>query len=338
MNLTRDAIDEGELGRRLATISAPGSDEALDRALAEYLAHPKRSPRRGWHKPSLLVAAVIASLVAGSAAIAAATPASDMVLRFVGLAPKDSGRIQNVVGSAKSSGQTVQVLGAYGDATRTVVFIHTTAGGPVWATLTADSGQNVYSPSQVWERDGNGALAFGPIANPNPGGEGVTLHVLAVTVNGSPLAVNGQYLKGEWKIHFTVKVRTDSVIPTPTTGKLGDLQVTFKTAGGSGDSVFVALETVGMKADDLGPAWCTAYGWCSKGSLRIQVFDPRGRELKLLQGGVGSSINKTDPPDVVATKIRVVDLNTYWAGSGPGTYRMVLTYQGQQLESTFAVR
>jgi hypothetical protein len=152
------------------------------------------------------------------------------------------------------------------------------------------------------------------------------------------LAVNGQYLKGDWKIHFTVKVRAGSVIPTPATGKLGDLQVTFKTAGGSGDSVFVSLETVGVKADDLGPAWCTAYGWCSRGSLRIQMFDPRGKELKLLQGGLSSPINKTDPPDVVAKKIGIVDFNTYWAGSGPGKYRMVLSYEGLQLEATFTVQ
>jgi len=40
---------------------------------------------------------------------------------------------------------------------------------------------------------------------------------------------------------------------------------------------------------------------------------------------------------VIATESRVVDFTSYWAGSGPGTYRMVLTYQGQQLEAKFAV-
>jgi hypothetical protein len=335
----RDNIDQSELARRLATVSTPGADRVLSRTLALYDARTKWTRDRRWRKPGLLIAAVLASLVAGSAAIAASTPASDKVLRFVGLAPHDSGRIQNVIGSATSSGQTVQVMGAYGDATRTVVFIHTTAGGPVWATLTTDSGQDLSHTGvgEIWERDGAGAIAFGPIANPNPEGEGITLHVRSVTVNGWPLAVNGHDLKGDWKIHFSVKVRTDSVTPTPATGKLGTLEVTFKAAGGSGSSVFVSFQTRGATADEMKPYFCTAYGWCSTGKLHIQVFDSNGKELKLLQGGGNSSINKTDPPEVFATKIRIVDFNTYWAGSGSGTYRMALTYEGQQLETKFAV-
>jgi hypothetical protein len=339
MNLTRDEIDQNELARRLAAISIPGSDRVLSQTLATYDARTNKTRRR-WRRPGLLIAAVLAILVVGSAAIAASTPASDHVLRFVGLAPGDSGRIQNVVGSATSSGQTVQVLGVYGDATRTVVFIRTTAGGPVWATLTTDSGQDVSHSGggQTWERDGAGAIAFGPIANPKPEGEGVTLHVLSLRVDGWPLAVNGHDLKGDWKIHFMVKVRTDSVTPAPATGKLRDLDVTFRTAGGSGDSVFISFETGGATFDELKPYYCTAYGWCSTGKLHIQVFDPNGKEVKLLQSAGSSPIKKTDPPDVVATKIRFFDFNTYWAGSGPGTYRMVLTYQGQQLETSFPVR
>jgi hypothetical protein len=337
MNVTRDEIDKGELARRLKTVSILGSDKVLNQTLAIYDARTNKTRHRRSRRPGLLIAAVVASLVAGSAAIAASTPASDVVLRFVGLAPKDSGHIQNVVGSATSSGQTVEVLGAYGDATRTVVFVHTTSSGPVWATLTTDSGQNMSSPSQVWERDGAGALAFGPIANPNPEGEGVTLHVLTLTVNGWPLATNGHDLKGDWKIHFTVKVRTDSVTPAPATGMLGEIAVTFKTAGGSGNSVFVSFQTTGGTSDEMKPYYCTAYGWCSTGKLHIQMFSPTGKELKLLQGGGASTIDKTDPPDVIAAKARVVDFTTYWAGSGQGTYRMVLTYQGQQIEVAFVV-
>jgi hypothetical protein len=339
MKPTREAIDQDELARRLSNISMAGSERILDRTLALYEARTNKTRRRPGPKPGLLIAVVLVALVAGSAAIAASSPASDQLLRFAGLAPRDSGRIQNVVGSATSSGQTVQVLGAYGDATRTVVFLHTTAGGPVWATLTTDSGQDLSQSGggQTWERDGAGAIAFGPIANPRPEGEGVTLNVLSLRVDGWPLAVNGHDLKGDWKIYFSVKVRTDSVTPKPATGKLGDLNVTFRTAGGSGDSVFISFETAGATFDELKPYYCTAYGWCSAGKLHIQVFDPNGKELKLLQSAGSSSIKKTDPPEVVAMKIRLFDFNTYWAGSGPGMYRMVLTYQGQLLEASFAV-
>jgi hypothetical protein len=339
-----DPVEQGELARRLIRLRLPGHEKVLEGALAAYRSRPGALTRRRWLRPSFVVAVVIASVVLGSAAVVAAS-FSSQILQFVGLVPKDEGRIQSVIGTATSSGQTVKVLGAYGDVTRTVVFIHTTTGGPVWATLTTDSGQKLSGPSQAWERGGNGALAFGPLANPNPNGDGVTLEVLSMMVNGRPLATSGptlkrdQAIKGDWKIHFSMKVSAISVVPTPTSGKLGAIAVTFKAAGGTGDSVFVSFETVGRTIDELQPAYCSAYGWCSKGKLRIQMFDPSGKELKLLQAGgaPAHTPDKTAPPEVWAREIRNLQFNTYWIGSGPGSYRLVLSYEGQQLESTFAV-
>jgi hypothetical protein len=57
----------------------------------------------------------------------------------------------------------------------------------------------------------------------------------------------------------------------------------------------LSFETVGATIDQLQPAYCTAYGWCSN------VFD------------------------------------TYWTGAGSGTYRLVLSYEGQHLQTTFKV-
>jgi hypothetical protein len=343
MNEMPDSVEQGELARRLASLRVPGHEKVLDGALAAYRSRPGALPRRRLLRPGFVVAVVLASVLLGSAAVAAAS-FSGQILQFVGLAPKDEVRIQSVVGSATSSGQTVKVLGAYGDVTRTVVFIHTTMGGPVWATLTADSGQKFSGPSQVWERDGYGALAFGPLASPNPNGDGVTLQIMSMMVT-EPLPASGptlkrdQTLKGDWRIHFSVKVSASSVVPTPTSGKLGAIAVTFKKAGGTGDSVFVSFETVGRTIDELQPAYCSAYGWCSKGKLRIQMFDPSRKELKLLQGGgaPAHSPGKTAAPEVWAREMRDLQFDTYWTGSGPGSYRLVLSYEGQQLESTFAV-
>jgi hypothetical protein len=205
--------------------------------------------------------------------------------------------------------------------------------------MASDSGQKLSGPSQVWERDGNGALAFGPLTNPNPDGDGVTLEVLSMTVNGWPVAVNGQTLKGDWKIHFSMKVSATSSALSPMSGTLGDVAVTFKTGGGSGDSVYVSFETVGATIDALQPAYCTAYGWCSKGKFRIQMFDARGNEQKLLQnsGGFAHTPDKAAPSEVWAREARDVRFDTYWMGTGPGTYRLVLSYEGHQVESTFTV-
>jgi hypothetical protein len=338
MTCIPDSIDQDVLARRLGALRVPGSERVLNFALATYRVRPEPSPRRRWLRRGSVVAALLLFLVAGSA-FAAATSFSDAILQFVGLAPSDAGRIQPGLGSATSSGQTVQVVGAYGDTTRTVIFLHTTPGGPVWATLTTDSGQTLSGPSQTWERDGNGALAFGPIASPDAQGDGVTLKVMSVTGVGA-FGPNGQNVKGEWAIHFSVRASGDSVVPTPTSGKLGDLVVTFEAAGGSGDSVYVSFETVGATFDQLRPAYCTAYGWCSTGRLRIQMFDPSGKELKALtsRGGFAHLPDKGAPPEEWAREARNLRFDTYWIGSGPGTYRLLLTYEGHQLESTFATR
>jgi hypothetical protein len=339
MNPARDSVDDDALARRLAVLGVEGDEHVLDLTLAVYRARLGTSPRRRWLQGGSFVAAVVVFLVVGSV-IVAATSFGDVILRFAGLAPNDAGRIQLVVGSATSSGQTVQVVGAYADATRTVVFVHTSAAGPVWATLTTDWGQQLSGPSQAWERSGEGALAFGPIANPRPEGDRVTLKVLSLQVRGGPLAPNGNTVRGEWEIRFSVKASVDSVVPTPTSGKLGRLDVVFKIAGGSGDSVYVSFETLGATSDELQPAYCTAYGWCSDGRLRIQMFDPTGTELKILQsaGGLAHLPDKVAPPEVWAREAMHVRFDTYWTASGPGTYRLVLSYEGQRLASTFAVR
>jgi len=79
----------------------------------------------------------------------------------------------------------------------------------------------------------------------------VTLHVLSLRVDGWPLAVNGHDLKGDWKIHFSAR------LPFPG-GGLTDLDVSFKTGGGSGDSVYVSFQTVGATVDEMKPYYCSA--------------------------------------------------------------------------------
>jgi hypothetical protein len=339
MNHTRDSIDADALARRLALLRAPGEEQVLDLTLSEYRTRPGTLPQRRWLKGGSVVAALIVSLAMGSVMVAA-TSFGDAILQFVGLAPNDAVRIQSVLGSATSSGQTVQVVGAYADATRTVVFVHTSPGGPVWATLTTDSGQQLSGPSQIWERSGDGALAFGPIADPKIEGDRIILKVMSVTVMDGPFWLKGKTVRGEWEIPFSLKASADSAVPAPTSGRLGGLEVAFKLAGGSGDSVYVLFETVGATSDELGPAYCTAYGWCSQGKLRIQMFGPSGVELKALQsvGGLAHPPDKVAPPEVWAREAMDVRFDTYWIASGPGPYRLVLSYDGQQLASTFTVR
>jgi hypothetical protein len=70
------------------------------------------------------------------------------------------------------------------------------------------------------------------------------------------------------------------------------------------------------------------------------MFDPSGKEQRALtsSGGFAHAPDKAAPPEVWAREARSVRFDTYWMGSGPGIYQLVLSYEGHQLESTVAVR
>jgi hypothetical protein len=73
---------------------------------------------------------------------------------------------------------------------------------------------------------------------------------------------------------------------TPSSGRLGKVNVTVAAVGGSGDSPFVVFDTTGATIDELlkSPPEGSADS-SRQGALEIRVFDPHGKQLKLLASG-----------------------------------------------------
>jgi hypothetical protein len=285
--------------------------------------------------------------------VAAATGVAGRLLQTIGLAPKDAGKIQAATGSATSSGQTVKLVGAYGDPTRTVVFVHLDGlrPAPGAASLTTASGQQLtkFSSSGVAsDFSGTVPLVFEPITKPDPKGEELTLRITALFPDPIFRLQHGEtpfgygvaeLIRGEWVLRFRLRVASSQAIPTLSSGRLGNVDVRFAAVGGSGDSIFVAFDTAGATSDELLklPREGSASASPGQGAFKIQVFDRNGKELNLLTADSFSAIDKSSPPEVLAQQFRQVRWNSYWQGTGPGTYNVVLTYEGHELQTTFTL-
>jgi hypothetical protein len=359
MNIIRDPEEENPLARRLATLDLPGADELATRTLAAYHTIPQRRGPRRLVWAAVAAAVLITTVALGPAVVAAATPVAGRLLQTVGLAPKDASKIQAATGSATSSGQfatssgqTVKLVGAYGDPTRTVVFVHLDGLRPFpgAASLTTASGQQLtkFSSSGVAsDTSGTVPLVFEPITKPDPKGEELTLRITALfpdpifrLQHGETLFANGvaELIRGEWVLRFRLQVASNQATPTLSSGRLGNVDVRFAAVGGTGDSIFVAFDEVGATSDELlkEPREGSASASPGQGAFKIQVFDRNGKELNFLGTATSSTspaADKNSPLDVR----RQVRWDSYWQGTGPGTYRVVLTYEGHELQTTFTI-
>ncbi len=330
-------------------VPSPGLADRVVGRLRGDAAH-RHWPR--WMAATVVLAGLIVLITTvafGPAVVAAATPVAGRLLQTVGLAPKDAGKIQAATGSATSSGQTVKLVGAYGDPTRTVVFVHLDGLRPFpgAASLTTASGQQLTkfsSSGDASDFSGTVPLVFEPITKPDPKGEELTLRITALfpdpifrLQHGETPFGNGvaELIRGEWVLHFRLRVASNQATPTLSSGRLGNVDVRFAAVGGSGDSIFVAFDTAGATIDELlkEPREGSASASPGQGAFKIQVFDRNGKELNLLGGATSSAADKNSPLDVR----RQLRWHFYWQGTGPGTYRVVLTYEGHELQTTFTL-
>jgi hypothetical protein len=55
------------------------------------------------------------------------------------------------------------------------------------------------------------------------------------------------------------------------------------------------------------------------------------------RAGGRTAADKGAPPDVLALQMRQVRWESYWRGTGPGTYRVVIAYERDELQTTFTI-
>jgi hypothetical protein len=323
-------IDEGTLARRLVQMEVHGAADAAARAVDAY--RTGHAPRRRWKRGLLvsLAAAALIGVVAASPIAQATTSAiAAQLLEAAGIAPSKAARVaRDGTVSATSAGYTVRLVGAYGDQYHTVLF------------LTVDGGEAAVANADVTDESGRqlkGANSFGPgglqFQGLTPGRHEITAHMRYL--DAQPLREGGSAVRGHWTLTFPLDVTAQQTADaTPATGRLGDVNISLNQAGGSGEVLYLQLETTGATIDDLSkePREGQPQSPTPTGKFTYQVFDAAGHQLTPVQGPEGRVAGKTPEG------LRDVLWETYYRGTGPGTYRVVATYDGVSFESRFTLR
>lgn len=298
---------------------------------------PRFRRRRAWLAAA--VAALLAAVVATASVVeAGGSPIPGRLLQAVGLAPA-SGRGPAVRDAAPerstAAGHTLTLLGTYGDTLRTVVFV---GGEPAvrfaMARLFDESGRELRpaagSTAEIGgEGDGRIAMQFEPLP---VGSHRLTLRVQGIYVVGRMVGDSPDpWVLGSWELHPSVQVARALEVPArPAAGTLGQAAVAITSISGGGDAFLVTVETRGADPAQL-IRMTEGVRQPAPGAFEMHVTGPHGEQLQLVgepapapRAGPGG-----DPLDIVQT--------FYWRGAGAGTYRLALSFEGQQMESTFTL-
>jgi hypothetical protein len=308
------------------------ADRVRRRLPEEAAGAATRSPRTRRRQTRLAAAAaglVAAAVVTATVAQAMGSPIPAGLLRAVGLAPTAVSVPSGGEGPperATAAGHTLMLLGAYGDTLHTVIFV---GGEPdlrfVMARLYDESGRELHpaagSAAVVSGGDGHVAMQFEPLP--------VGPHRLTLRVQG--LLLTGSVAMGAWELHPAVRVVEAARVPVqPASGTLGGVPVSITAVSGDGHAFFVTVETRGADALRL-VKMTEGVPSPGAGAFAVRVTGPNGASVRQL--GLPAPAPKDgrggDQLDLVMT--------TYWQGSGPGTYRLVLTFEGQRMEATFTL-
>jgi hypothetical protein len=148
-------------------------------------------------------------------------------------------------------------------------------------------------------------------------------------------------VSGDWTLRFSLPYENDA-LPAPAPGQLGRVTVTFAFVAASSTSVHVRFTTTGATLDDLFelpsiPLGCSASGRCAPPPPRggtpfqYQLLDPGGRALGDLVDSNPSGKGEGNDGSVR------VEWDTLYARAGPGTYHLVMTWNGNRLERDIQV-
>jgi hypothetical protein len=264
-------------------------------------------------------------------------PVAHSVLRLAGLDAAGQ-RVTALSGEASSSGETISLTGGYADNQRTVLILQVTPARSLQLpiTLTADGApapltEPVVSPTG----EGNVILVFGPIANPDPRGNALTLHVSKLGPVLSPAGpAPGPFdsVGGDWTLRFDLRVDLSAAVAAPPPGRLGDLSVTF-TASVVGTDVQVSAHlhgaSIGQLLDMAGDADAAKGSTATPGPRRwgFSLLSQDGQPVAPLRLAMANGATRMDFTD-----------DAVWSVPGPGTYLIVCTWMGSSLVRTIAVR
>jgi hypothetical protein len=347
MTVRGEPMREDPLAARLRALEFPESAGLAYRVIDRY-----RSPAR--RRVGLRLAAIataVAVLLLGTAAAAVAVPGSrealaatplvgpiaHSILRLGGL--NDAGqRVTPLQGAATSAGETISLMGGYADNQRTVVIVHVEPARSIAqpVTLAVDNARvpltrPVVSPTTA----GDVVLVFGPIVSPKRNGNALTLHVTELGPILSPVGLpppGPDRVAGDWTLRLTLAVDRSAAVAAPAPGQLGNLGITF-TASVVGTDVQVSAHMRGVTIAQL--LDMRSYSDTAKGSTvppgprawRMELVEETGREVPWLNGALARG---DTPTDFTADYV--------WSVPAPGTYLIVVSWEGYSVVRTIVVR
>jgi hypothetical protein len=291
--------------------------------------------RRPWRRPAVLAlvaAALVAAVAVAPLARAATAPVAGWLVRSAGIGPRDAGRITPASGvvKASSAGYTVSLVGAYGDQVHTVLFLRTVPAALAAVQVSDETGRVLPGGGGIGGGPDGSALEFAPFS---PGHHQVTAQIVALR----PLAPGQRgVVRGSWVLRFPLNVgTTPEAVAIPASGDLGPgVHVAVAHAAGDGHLVDLEIETTGATIDQLGkePREGEAGPAHGPGALEIRAYDAAGHPLR----PVGQSASAAGKGSDV--QLRTVTWKQYLEGTGPGVYRLVVTYEGHTFESRSSIR
>jgi hypothetical protein len=359
MNMDDEAPAVRALAERVTALPFPEAETLAASVVARYhtpardAGRPaRRSGRWRLLQATAVAVALVVTVLVGSAmspAIANApviSPVADRVLGIVGLSPAKDRSVVPLTGGSTSANQTVSLVAGYADSIRTVVVVSVPSGAqPADATLTDAAGATMRPGGSIAGSQGHVILDFGPLSSPRPGSNPLTLHIGKLLDYGAGKGTDGRVkqVSGDWTLRFDLPYESNG-LPTPAPGQLGRVTVTFSAVAASPASIHLRFVTTGATMDqlfELQTATCASGVQCvpepkgppGKTPFRYDLLDPSGHPMgDMVNGNEGG---KGDAQ--AAARDTTIGWDTLFSRAGPGTYRIVMTFDGSRLERDIQV-
>jgi hypothetical protein len=315
-----------DLARRLVSLE-PRVDAAavVQRVLARERIQPRAQRSRPLRTALATTVFLIATIAVSSyyapvfaQAVADAPIAGSItgwMLRNAGLAGVPH-RVTAIGDVSRSAGFDVELVGAYADPGRTILFLRASPAarvipsvgiGPEFV-LSDQFGQTYRSTFAVQNMlTGENMFAFEPLRWPATV-VGARLHLAFNTVEVG-LAPNSTLATGRWGLNATLAIEESRELSRPVGGSIGQMSIAFARIQATQSALFLDLDLNpgGLDLDRM-----IADGLKGHLAFAVRLYDSAGREQLMLQSSGSSSGRRS----------------WIWMLDAPGRYELRIAYEG----------
>jgi len=319
------------LACRLSTLDIPVDPSAVTRRVLEA-SHRRPQYRLTLQRLAIAVPLVLVLVSAGLSYYApvfaqtlADAPIAGSVagwlLRQVGLAGVPH-RVSTFGDKATSSGYTIELVGGYADAGRTVLFLRLTPPANAFSTLrpvevTDQFGHSYPMTGAAWNSDaGEGLIMLTPIDG-LAAKLGARLRIAFNEIQEGP-GPNTRRIAGRWDLTATLAVDEGRDVPVPDGVQLGEARVTFTRVRALAVGVLVEFRIESVDIDLLERR--IPDGLKGRPAFRVSLVDASGHvAMQLLGGTAGRGADRSR---------RTIEGSWLWQADEPGSYVLSVEWEG----------